>query len=190
MTDLESNLRHAIVSSAPKTSATSIGARLRVGKLQATVHSLADESSEHKHCLQPGCDFDSPLQVALDAHLEQDHFQCVGCKRIFQSQNKLNQHSESCNFDVPCPQCCEPYAGQAQLAFHLEHCYLCEDCGFCTHHEGNFKIVSDGRFAATGWIKEPVLTVPAAYDKTCVCDDTVLGLRCPDARILRPHQPS
>jgi hypothetical protein len=98
---------------------------------------------EHKHCLQPGCEFDGPSQDALDKHLERDHFQCIGCKRIFPSQTKLNHHSETCTFAIACPQCRLPCAGQTQLALHLEHCFFCEECNYCTHHEGNYKIVSD-----------------------------------------------
>lgn len=101
--------------------------------------------AEHRHCLQPGCDFDGPDEAVLEEHLTRDHFRCVGCKRIFQSQTKLNHHAESCKFAVACPQCREPYAGQAQLALHLEHCFLCEECNFSTHHEGNYLIVSDER---------------------------------------------
>jgi hypothetical protein len=79
----------------------------------------------------------------LDKHLERDHFQCIGCKRIFPSQTKLNHHSETCTFAIACPQCRLPCAGQTQLALHLEHCFFCEECNYCTHHEGNYKIVSD-----------------------------------------------
>ena len=94
------------------------------------------------HCLQPGCSFDGPDQATLSQHLKRDHFQCEGCKRILPSHTKLNQHYESCSFAVPCPQCGEHYAGKAQLVLHLKHCYFCQECGFHTHHEGNYQIVS------------------------------------------------
>ncbi|KAE8846719.1 hypothetical protein HRS9122_03626 [Pyrenophora teres f. teres] len=97
-------------------------------------------TNRHKHCLQPGCVFDAQDQATLTHHLKRDHFQCEGCKRVLPSQTKLNQHYESCSFAVSCPQCGEHCAGKAQLAFHLEHCYYCEECGFHTHHEGNFHI--------------------------------------------------
>ncbi|KAH7088775.1 hypothetical protein FB567DRAFT_318083 [Paraphoma chrysanthemicola] len=95
-----------------------------------------ENTAKHRHCLQPGCDFDAPSQAELEAHLERDHFQCVGCKRIFQSQTKLNQHSETCTSAVSCPQCKQLCAGQTQLALHRGNCYRCEECSFTTHHEG------------------------------------------------------
>jgi hypothetical protein len=100
------------------------------------------KTAKHKHCLQPGCDFDGPDQVTLDRHLDRDHFRCVGCKRIFQSQTKLNSHAEICAFAIACPQCNMPCAGQAQLAKHLKQCFYCEECDFATSHEGNYHIVS------------------------------------------------
>jgi predicted RNA-binding Zn-ribbon protein involved in translation (DUF1610 family) len=103
---------------------------------------LLTRAQEHKHCLQPGCGFDGPDQAALTQHLKHDHFQCEGCKRILPSQTQLNKHYENCSFAVACPQCGEPCAGKGQLALHLQSCYLCEECGFLTHHEGNFDIVS------------------------------------------------
>ncbi|KAF2129211.1 hypothetical protein P153DRAFT_291076 [Dothidotthia symphoricarpi CBS 119687] len=98
------------------------------------------KTSKHKHCLQPGCDFDGPDQMALQQHLKRDHFQCEGCKRILPSATKLNLHYESCEFTIACHQCGEPFAGQVKLAAHLEHCYLCEECGYQTHHQGNYHI--------------------------------------------------
>ncbi|KAF2027636.1 hypothetical protein EK21DRAFT_102351 [Setomelanomma holmii] len=98
------------------------------------------QTTKHKHCLQPGCDFDGPSQAALDAHLELDHFRCIGCKLIFPSQNKLNLHLEKGNFAVACPRCKQLCSGQAQLATHLEHCFFCGECGFSTNHEGNYQI--------------------------------------------------
>ncbi|KAF1919912.1 hypothetical protein BDU57DRAFT_570051 [Ampelomyces quisqualis] len=88
----------------------------------------------------PGCDFDCSDSAALDEHLRRDHFQCVGCKRILPSQTKLNQHLESCTFAITCSRCNATCAGQAQLAIHHEHCFSCEECGFWTHHEGNYQI--------------------------------------------------
>jgi hypothetical protein len=162
----------------------SIGTKRPVCLLQATAYSLTDNPLEHKHCLQPGCSFDGPDRVALDNHLQQDHFQCVGCKRIFQSHTKLNQHSENCNFAISCPQCRQPYAGQAQLAVHFEHCFLCEECGFCTNHEGNYKIVSNDDKNFYWIIEKRVLIYPVAYDKARIGNGTVLGLRRPNAHIL------
>ncbi|KAH5246903.1 hypothetical protein HBI71_178940 [Parastagonospora nodorum] len=107
------------------------------------------KTQKHRHCLQPGCDFDGPEEAVLEEHLKRDHFQCVGCKRIFQSQTKLNNHAENCKFTVTCPQCREPYAGQAQLALHLEHCFFCEQCTFSTHHEGNYLIHMTKHASAT-----------------------------------------
>jgi hypothetical protein len=92
--------------------------------------------------LEPGCGFDGPDAAALRAHHKLDHFQCEGCKRIFPSQTKLHQHYQDCDFGVACPQCGEQCSGQYKLAVHLEHCFMCPDCGFVTHHEGNLKIVS------------------------------------------------
>jgi hypothetical protein len=135
--------RHAVVGSATKMSAMSTGERLLVRHLDMERLNIADTCPEHKHCLQPGCDFDGPNQRAVDEHLKQDHFQCIGCKRIFPSQNKLNHHAETCTFAIACPQCNHTCAGQAELAIHLKNCFFCEECGFWAHHEGNFKIVSD-----------------------------------------------
>ncbi|RAR14056.1 hypothetical protein DDE83_002625 [Stemphylium lycopersici] len=97
-------------------------------------------ANRHRHCLQPGCEFDGPDKAALAEHLKRDHFQCQGCKRIFQSMTKLNQHYEGCSFALLCPQCGEHCAGEAQLELHLEHCHVCGECGFQTHHEGNYHI--------------------------------------------------
>ena len=134
-----------------KRSGMSIGGRRIVSAIckstliytQNTLRHLANPPKKgHKHCLQPGCAFDGPDQAALAYHLKRDHFQCEGCKRILPSQTKLNQHYDSCSFAVACPQCGEHCAGKTQLALHLEHCYFCEECGFHTHHEGNYHIVS------------------------------------------------
>jgi hypothetical protein len=137
----------------------SIGRRPQVSAPQITLCIYAHFALEHKHCLQTGCDFDGPNQAALDEHLTEDHFQCVGCKRIFQSQTKLNHHAEACKFAIACPRCREPYPGQAQLAVHLEHCFLCEECGYCTHHEGNHKIVSDTLTVRRVYLRTPVNVV-------------------------------
>jgi hypothetical protein len=96
---------------------------------------------EHKHCLQPGCDYDGPGQMELDRHLAQDHYRCVGCKCICPSQTKYNLHMETCSFAIACHQCGQLCGGQAQLALHLQACFYCTDCGFQTTHEGNYKIV-------------------------------------------------
>lgn len=117
------------------------GRRLLVSEIVAEHEHALTCRSEHKHCLQPGCDYDGPDATALDLHLQQDHFQCVGCKRILPSQTKLNQHYETCTSSLACQQCGIACAGQVQLALHLEHCYLCEECGYWTHHEGNYQIV-------------------------------------------------
>ena len=81
-----------------------------------------NESSEHKHCLQPGCDFDAPNARVLEKHHDEDHFRCAGCKHILPSQTKLTQHYEMCKFDVPCPDCGKLCAGQIQLVLHMEAC--------------------------------------------------------------------
>ncbi|KAI4670863.1 uncharacterized protein J4E88_009615 [Alternaria novae-zelandiae] len=86
------------------------------------------------------CDFDGPDQSTLAQHLKCDHFQCEGCKRILPSFTKLTQHYESCAFALACPQCGEHCAGKTQLGIHLENCFLCEECDFHTHHEGNYHI--------------------------------------------------
>ncbi|CAO2655063.1 Nn.00g117960.m01.CDS01 [Neocucurbitaria sp. VM-36] len=98
------------------------------------------KTMKHKHCLQPGCNFDGPDQATLTEHLQRDHFQCEGCKYILPSQTKLRQHHELCSFPLSCPQCGEVCAGQAQMALHLEQCYFCDECGFHTQHEGNYRI--------------------------------------------------
>ncbi|KAF1832995.1 hypothetical protein BDW02DRAFT_501704 [Decorospora gaudefroyi] len=107
------------------------------------------KTNKHKHCLQPGCDFDGPDQAALTQHLKRDHFQCEGCKRILPSQTQLNRHYEGCSFAQACPQCGEQYAGKLQLASHLTHCYFCSECGFSTHHEGNYHIHMTKHTSAT-----------------------------------------
>lgn len=127
--------------SAIRMSAMSIGRRPRVGGITSAMKLSLTCPPEHKHCLQPGCDYDGPNQAALDLHLQQDHFQCVGCERILPSQNKLNQHYETCKSAVACHQCGVACAGQVQLALHLEHCFLCQECDYWTHHEGNYQIV-------------------------------------------------
>lgn len=96
---------------------------------------------EHKHCLQAGCNFDGPDEATLRQHHSQDHHQCLGCKHIAPSLNKLNSHYDTCVFALACTRCGEVCAGKTQLAVHLTHCYLCEECGFQTHHEGNYNIV-------------------------------------------------
>ncbi|KAH9882199.1 hypothetical protein J1614_001371 [Plenodomus biglobosus] len=96
---------------------------------------------EHRHCLEVGCDFDCADEAALIQHHMNDHFQCQGCKLILPSLTKLNLHYESCSHSLSCPQCQESCAGSVQLAQHLTQCFLCEQCGFQTFHEGNFKIV-------------------------------------------------
>ncbi|CAN9104732.1 unnamed protein product [Alternaria alternata] len=98
-----------------------------------------DERDEHWQQTN-SCDFDGPDQAALIQHLKRDHFQCEGCRRVLPSLTKLNQHYESCSFALACPQCGEHHAGKAQLALHLERCFLCNDCGYHTHHEGNYHI--------------------------------------------------
>ncbi|RMZ70646.1 Zinc finger protein [Pyrenophora seminiperda CCB06] len=100
-----------------------------------------DERDEHwRKTNKPGCTFDGPDQAGLTEHLKHDHFQCEGCKRVLPSQTKLNQHYDSCSIAISCPRCGEHCAGKTQLALHLEHCYFCQQCGFHTHHEGNFQI--------------------------------------------------
>lgn len=140
-----------IAASGPRTNATGIGKR----QVVRTRHSNPSGAwvfayflslqltkiLEHKHCLQPGCDFDGLDQHALNQHLKQDHFQCEGCKLILPSHNKLNLHYETCSFALRCPQCGEEHAGKARLALHLEHCYLCDECGFQTHHEAAYEMV-------------------------------------------------
>ncbi|KAF2844784.1 hypothetical protein T440DRAFT_461532 [Plenodomus tracheiphilus IPT5] len=98
------------------------------------------KTNRHRHCLQPGCDFDCGDHATLVQHHMDDHFQCVGCKRILPSMTKLNIHYETCASALSCPQCDEICAGKTSLAKHLTQCYLCEECGFHTHHEGNYKI--------------------------------------------------
>jgi len=101
-----------------------------------------DSTLEHKHCLQPGCDFDAPNLNALDKHLKEDHFQCEGCRIVFPSQNKLAAHAEGCSFNIPCQQCGEVFPGQVNLAVHQESCFMCSECGYRTTHVGNYQIVS------------------------------------------------
>ncbi|KAH7356074.1 hypothetical protein BKA66DRAFT_428914 [Pyrenochaeta sp. MPI-SDFR-AT-0127] len=97
-------------------------------------------TKKHKHCLQPGCDFDGPDELTLIQHLNQDHFQCEGCKDIFPSQTKLNRHYEVCTSTFTCPRCRESCESKAQMAFHLPYCYFCEYCGHHTNHKGNYQI--------------------------------------------------
>ncbi|KAJ4301683.1 hypothetical protein N0V90_003776 [Kalmusia sp. IMI 367209] len=87
------------------------------------------KTMRHKHCLQPGCDFDAVTANALEKHLWQDHFQCEGCKRVFPSQSKLNLHHETCLFehmtkhtaaDIPCWRCDLPMRKCSSLINHLE----------------------------------------------------------------------
>ncbi|KAF3003721.1 hypothetical protein E8E13_009267 [Curvularia kusanoi] len=94
----------------------------------------------HKHCLQPGCDFDGPDAATLEAHYNSGHFRCDGCKCIFPSQTRLFRHQEGCNLPIVCPNCAEPCAGQGGLARHLEECFACGQCGFFTAHEVDLRI--------------------------------------------------
>ncbi|KAF2645317.1 hypothetical protein P280DRAFT_441671 [Massarina eburnea CBS 473.64] len=98
-------------------------------------------TTRHKHCLQPGCDFDAPTQTELETHLENDHFQCEGCRRIFPSQTKLALHLQACTrkHDVPCPDCGKLYGGQVKLAEHMEKCFGCTECTFRTDTEEKLK---------------------------------------------------
>lgn len=100
-------------------------------------------TTKHKHCLQPGCDYDAPTAKILQKHLKEDHFQCAGCKLIMPSQTKLNLHLETCPFELSCPNCAVRCAGGASLQAHMETCFYCAECRFQTSHEGNFRIVSD-----------------------------------------------
>lgn len=113
-----------------------------MSKYAICAQDLANFPAEHKHCLEAGCDFDGLDVAALSEHHRRDHPQCVGCKRILPSTTKLNLHYETCAFALSCPQCGTACAGKAQLSLHLVTCFLCEECGFQTHHEGNFRIVS------------------------------------------------
>jgi hypothetical protein len=44
-------------------------------------------------------------------------------------------------------------------------------------------------YLGTGQIKERMLIAPVAYDQARIGEDTVLGLRCPDAHLLQPYRP-
>ena len=97
--------------------------------------------TEHKHCLQLGCDFDCADEATLMEHHKNDHFQCPGCKIILASQTKLHKHTETCSSILHCPQCNVACAGKTRLAIHMERCFYCKECDFQTTHEGNYNIV-------------------------------------------------
>ena len=105
-------------------------------KAFANLHPL-----EHKHCLQPGCDFDAPNPKALGMHLKEDHFQCEGCRVIFASQTKLIAHINGCSFNLDCDRCHGVFPGRVSLAAHQMNCFACAECNFHTSHKGNYQIV-------------------------------------------------
>ncbi|KAF2866284.1 hypothetical protein BDV95DRAFT_505236 [Massariosphaeria phaeospora] len=97
-------------------------------------------TAKHKHCMQPGCDFDAPHAAALAKHHARDHFQCEGCQTIFPSGTKLTLHHETCSFINKCPACGDLIGGRESLADHQQHCFVCVECGFWTEHQGNYQI--------------------------------------------------
>ncbi|CAI6332589.1 unnamed protein product [Periconia digitata] len=98
-------------------------------------------TTKHKHCLQPACDFDAPNEATLKKHLEEDHFHCTGCKRIFASRTRLNNHTKECKFDIPCPNDCGTVcAGQSMLIEHLTCCFYCMECGHRTDSEDKYQL--------------------------------------------------
>ena len=139
---------------------------------------LTDMLTGHKHCLQPGCNFDGLDQASLTEHLRRDHFQCQGCKRILPSLTKLNQHYETCLFTLSCPQCGEKCAGKAQLELHMTHCFRCEECDFHTCHKGNFNIVSKDT-ASLGPMRNEELTTSQHMTKHSSADLVCWGCDAP-----------
>ncbi|KAF1955901.1 hypothetical protein CC80DRAFT_81882 [Byssothecium circinans] len=97
------------------------------------------ETAKHKHCLQPGCDFDASNAAELEQHLENDHFQCEGCRLIFPSNTKLSLHYHTCAFDVPCPNCGTLFPGPLKLAAHSHTCFFCTQCGFRTDTDEEYQ---------------------------------------------------
>ncbi|PVH95693.1 hypothetical protein DM02DRAFT_659914 [Periconia macrospinosa] len=98
-------------------------------------------TNKHKHCLQPACDFDAPNAAALEKHIEEDHFRCEGCKRIFSTKGRLINHYSACEYDVPCPNKCGTLcAGQPELARHLAACFHCAECGYDAMGESSHQL--------------------------------------------------
>ncbi|KAF2121604.1 hypothetical protein BDV96DRAFT_512942, partial [Lophiotrema nucula] len=87
------------------------------------------ESTNHKHCLQPGCEFDAPDSTTLDLHIKEDHYQCQSCKTIFPSQTKLHAHEDSC---FSCIECGFWTKSQINLANHMtKHMRAELECWAC-----------------------------------------------------------
>ncbi|KAF1992740.1 hypothetical protein P154DRAFT_452113 [Amniculicola lignicola CBS 123094] len=54
------------------------------------------KTNKHKHCLMPGCEYDSSNIRLLNKHLRESHHMCSGCEKLFQSQTKLHAHLGTC----------------------------------------------------------------------------------------------
>ena len=117
----------AIAALGTRWSAMSIGRKLPVRMSwyeMICVVMFSDRVTGHKHCLQPGCEFDGSNEAALNQHIQKDHFPCEGCKLILPSSTKLKLHQETCPLILTCSHCGEKYAGKVQSGVHPEHSCL------------------------------------------------------------------
>ncbi|KAF2263311.1 hypothetical protein CC78DRAFT_581592 [Lojkania enalia] len=87
------------------------------------------KTTKHRHCMQPGCEFDAPDSEVLYQHLREDHYQCNGCHVVFPSKTKLTAHLESC---FKCPECDFWTKSQGNLSNHMtKHAPSVVECWAC-----------------------------------------------------------
>ncbi|KAF2273605.1 uncharacterized protein EI97DRAFT_383421 [Westerdykella ornata] len=92
-------------------------------------------TKKHKHCLQPGCDFDAASATLLEKHIQQAHFQCDQCLKVFPSGSKLSAHVGTCAPLLHCKDCNEYFPTQESFTVHREACFWCPSCGHWTERE-------------------------------------------------------
>lgn len=100
------------------------------------------KTTNHKHCLQPGCDFDGSNVAILEKHLKDDHFQCEACRMVFPSQTRLHVHLDTCGSTVQCEGCRALFPNQDNLMTHQKSCFACPDCEYRTDNEDSYLDVS------------------------------------------------
>jgi hypothetical protein len=100
------------------------------------------KTTKHKHCLQPGCDFDGPNAASLEKHLREDHFQCPGCQAVFPSGTKLATHMDNCPSIQACDKCKAALPNQEDLKAHQAACFPCPECKHWTDSENEHLKVS------------------------------------------------
>ncbi|KAF2010236.1 hypothetical protein BU24DRAFT_428245 [Aaosphaeria arxii CBS 175.79] len=79
-----------------------------------------DPATPHRHCLQLGCDFDAPNEIELEAHLDEVHFRCRGCKLVVDSNSKRSQHEQLCPTlkGLRCPVCLAVFGTAEEVETH------------------------------------------------------------------------